>query len=113
MENRFRTVEQLVDDWALWAVVGRYGCGAFALLFWFGLVDVTPYSYLSGALRAVLPSYPNADFPTLWELTDWFLGGFVWLLAAAMWVEFVRYRVRILEAGSKEANRQRNGSSSN
>ncbi len=105
MGNRFRTVEQTVDSWAFWGLVGRLGAGVAGLLFWFGLIEVTPYSLFSGFLHSALPGQAGAEPSVFLELADHFLGGIFWFFAAALWMEYVRYRVGVLEAGSKEAYR--------
>lgn len=105
MGNRFRTVEQTVDSWAFWGLVGRVGAGVAGLLFWFGLIEVTPYSLFSGFLHSALPGQAGAEPSAFLELADHFLGGIFWFFAAALWMEYVRYRVGVLEAGSKEAYR--------
>jgi hypothetical protein len=89
MENRFRSIAQTVDSWVILAIVGRWACIAAALLYWFGLFESTPYSLVAGLFSSAFP-----------EFAGWVMGGASWLLAAVLWVEFVRFRVAVLEAGS-------------
>lgn len=88
MEYRFRSVAQIVDSWVILAILGRWACVSAALLFWLGLIESTPYSLVAGNVTA---------FPVI---TEWVVGGASWLLAAVLWVKFVRLRVAFLEAGS-------------
>jgi hypothetical protein len=89
MKNRFWSTAQAVDSWAVWGIIGRLTCLAAAVLYWFGLIDSTPYSLVSGLFASSFSQF-----------VEWFMGGACWLFVAVLWIEFVRYRVAVLEVGS-------------
>jgi hypothetical protein len=89
MENRFLTIAQKVDSCAILAIAGQWACIAAALFYWLGLIESTPYSLVAD----LFPS----DFP---KLVVWIIGGASWLMTAVLWVEIIRFRVAVLEAGS-------------
>lgn len=107
MKKSFKiSTAQSVESWVFWGIAGRWACIAGALLYWFGLIEITPYSLVSGLFASAFSESYTDIQPLAWEFVDWFLGGVFWLFVAVLWIEFVRFLVAVIEAGSTDAYRQ-------
>lgn len=91
------------DPWVLSAIVARWGLIAVAVLYWVGLVGFSPLD--------LLPEITPEDPPRFMGDPLWFfreaMAGISWGLLSIPWVEYVRYRVGVIEAGSEDAYHQR------
>lgn len=104
------------EAWFFWGMVGIAAFIVAAVLYWVGVLKISPLHFLEwvGRVGAMLvgedpsasgaaPSFiagPMAFFRDL-------LAGLSWAFMALPWLAYVRYSVGVIEAGSKEAYWQR------
>ncbi|MBD9427932.1 hypothetical protein IB232_21585 [Pseudomonas sp. PDM15] len=100
------------EPWVFWALMGRWGFIAAAVLYWVGVISVSPldfaewlWSLASGTRVAEVEPSQFLSGPL--TFIHRFVGGVSWAALVLPWVGYVRYRVGIIEAGSKEAYHQR------
>lgn len=100
------------DPWSFWGMVGCCVLGGAAVLYWIGLLELSPLDFIEWIGSLVSDTQFNqidrSSFlsgPVLFMRQ--FAGGVSWALLVLPWLGYVRYRVGIIEAGSKEAYHQR------
>ena len=100
------------EPWVLWALMGRWGFIAAAVLYWVGVINFSPLDLAewlgglaSGTRVAEVESSQFLSGPL--KFIHRFVGGVSWAALVLPWVGYFRYRVGIIEAGSKEAYHQR------
>ncbi len=100
------------EPWVFWALMGRWGFIAAAVLYLIGVISVSPLEFAqwlgslaSGTRVAEVETSQFLSGPL--TFIHQLVGGLSWAALALPWVGYVRYRVGIIEAGSKEAYHQR------
>ena len=100
------------DPWSFWGMVGCCVLGGVAVLYWIGLLEVSPLDFAEWIGSLVSDTQFNeidqSSFlsgPLIFIRQ--FVGGLSWALLVLPWLSYVRYRVGVIEAGSKEAYHQR------
>ncbi|EPQ6932437.1 hypothetical protein ACUVZD_000080 [Pseudomonas aeruginosa] len=100
------------EPWVFWALMGRWGFIAAAVLYWIGLISVSPLDFaqwlgslVSGTRFGEVEPSQFLSGPL--TFIHQFVGGLSWAVLVLPWMGYVRYRVGIIEAGSKEAYHER------
>ncbi|WP_073666241.1 hypothetical protein [Pseudomonas aeruginosa] len=100
------------DPWSFWGMVGCWGLGGVAVLYWIGLIEISPLDFAEWIGSLVSDTqFKEIDESSFLSgplmFIRQFVGGLSWALLVLPWMSYVRYRVGIIEAGSKEAYHQR------
>lgn len=100
------------DPWVFWGMVGCWVLGGVAVLYWIGLLEVSPLDFAEWIGSLVSDTQFNEIDQSSFlsgplMFIRQFVGGLSWALLVLPWMGYVRYRVGIIEAGSKEAYHQR------
>ncbi|WP_150306325.1 hypothetical protein [Pseudomonas saliphila] len=101
------------DTWVFWALLVRWGLFGMAILYWLGAVGFSPLDFIEWVGSLLLDSQEISfdDMPRFLVSPLLFIrelvAGASWALLTLPWLSFVRYRVGIIEAGSKDSYRQR------
>ena len=100
------------EPWVFWALMVRWGFIAAAVLYWTGVINVSPLDFaqwlvslVSGTRFAEIDPSQFLSGPL--TFIHQFVGGLSWAALMLPWAGYVRYRVGVIEAGSKEAYHQR------
>lgn len=106
-------IRQLASDpWSFWGIVGCWGLIGFAVLYWIGLLGFSPLDFVEWVGSLVSDTQFNEVDQSYFlsgplAFIRHFVGGLSWALLVLPWMGYVRYRVGVIEAGSKEAYHQR------
>lgn len=100
------------DPWVFWAMVVRWVLFALAILYWAGVIELSPLDFAEWIGSLVSDTqFKEIDESSFLSgplmFIRQFVGGLSWALLVLPWMSYVRYRVGIIEAGSKEAYHQR------
>lgn len=100
------------DPWVFWGMVGCWVLGGVAVLYWIGLLEVSPLNFAEWIGSLVSDTQFNEIDQSSFlsgplMFIRQFAGGLSWALLVLPWLAYVRYRVGVIEAGSKEAYHQR------
>lgn len=100
------------DPWVFWAMVVRWVLFVLTMLYWIGLLEVSPLDFAEWLGSLVSDTQFNEIDQSSFlsgplMFIRQFVGGLSWALLVLPWLGYVRYRVGVIEAGSKEAYHQR------
>lgn len=100
------------DPWVFWAMVVRLALFALAILYWASLIEFSPLDFVEWIGSLVSDTQFNEIDPSSFlsgplMFIRQFVGGLSWAVLVLPWMGYVRYRVGVIEAGSKEAYHQR------
>lgn len=96
------------ESWVFWGVIGCWGAVGAAVLYWVGVIAVSPLDLAEWIVNAAygtevaVEDIHNFIAGPLLFIRELF-AGLSWAALGIPWVGFIRYRVGVIEAGSKEA----------
>ncbi|MCF6783712.1 hypothetical protein [Stutzerimonas stutzeri] len=100
------------DPWSFWGIVGYWALVGVAVLYWIGLLEFSPLDFLEWVGSLVSDTQFNEVYQSYFlsgplAFIRHFVGGLSWAVLVLPWIGYVRYRVGVIEAGSKKAYHQR------
>lgn len=100
------------EPWVFWAMVVRWILLVLAMLYWIGLLEFSPLDFVEWIGSLVSDTQFNQIDQSYFlsgplMFIRHVVGGLSWAVLVLPWMGYVRYRVGVIEVGSKEAYHQR------